>query len=197
MLASLRFNLVALSTISLLVGGVLVATTLATSVVQRRFVVSLLRSLGASRRRIAAVVLAAWEPAPAGVLEVRRQAGQVLADGADHLAGAPRRVGTLEPALAEGGRNLPQQLGVEAGVLDLPHHGGELPGCVAQRSLLTLLERPDGLEKLVIGFVEFPALFAIAEGRMGVVVTFMAVLELLKDGLIESDNNNGNGSGGS
>ncbi len=58
MLASLRFNLVALSTISLLVGGVLVATTLATSVVQRRFVVSLLRSLGASRRRIAAVVLA-------------------------------------------------------------------------------------------------------------------------------------------
>ncbi|MGD8439461.1 MAG: FtsX-like permease family protein [Holophagae bacterium] len=58
MLASLRFNLVALSTISLLVGGVLVATTLATSVVQRRFVVSLLRSLGASRRRIAGVVLA-------------------------------------------------------------------------------------------------------------------------------------------
>ena len=58
MLASLRFNLVALSAISLLVGGVLVATTLATSVVQRRPVVSLLRSLGASRMRIAAVVLA-------------------------------------------------------------------------------------------------------------------------------------------
>jgi putative ABC transport system permease protein len=58
MLASLRFNLVALSAISLLVGGVLVATTLATSVVQRRPVVSLLRSLGASRVRIAGVVLA-------------------------------------------------------------------------------------------------------------------------------------------
>ncbi len=58
MLASLRFNLVALSAISLLVGGVLVATTLATSVVQRRPVVSLLRSLGASRMRIAGVVLA-------------------------------------------------------------------------------------------------------------------------------------------
>ncbi|HSN57395.1 MAG TPA: ABC transporter permease [Candidatus Sulfomarinibacteraceae bacterium] len=56
-LASLRFNLVALSSISLLVGGVLVATTLATSVVQRRYVVSLLRSLGASRRGIAATVL--------------------------------------------------------------------------------------------------------------------------------------------
>ena len=58
MLASLRFNLVALSAISVLVGGVLVATTLATSVVQRRFVVSLLRSMGASRARVASVVLA-------------------------------------------------------------------------------------------------------------------------------------------
>ena len=57
MLASLRFNLLALSAISLLVGGVLVATTLATSVVQRRYVVSLLRSLGASRRQVAAAVL--------------------------------------------------------------------------------------------------------------------------------------------
>ena len=58
MLASLRFNLIALSAISVLVGGVLVATTLATSVVQRRYVVSLLRSLGASRGSLAAVVLA-------------------------------------------------------------------------------------------------------------------------------------------
>jgi putative ABC transport system permease protein len=57
MLASLRFNLVALSAISLLVGGVLVATTLATSVVQRRYVVALLRSLGASRRQVATAVL--------------------------------------------------------------------------------------------------------------------------------------------
>ena len=57
MLASLRFNLVSLSAISLLVGGVLVATTLATSVVQRRYVVALLRSLGASRRQVAAAVL--------------------------------------------------------------------------------------------------------------------------------------------
>jgi putative ABC transport system permease protein len=57
MLASLRFNLAALSAISILVGSVLVATTLATSVVQRRYEVSLLRSLGASRRRVATVVL--------------------------------------------------------------------------------------------------------------------------------------------
>jgi putative ABC transport system permease protein len=57
MVASLRFNLVALSAISLLVGAVLVATTLATSVVQRRHTVALLRSLGASRPQVAGAVL--------------------------------------------------------------------------------------------------------------------------------------------
>jgi putative ABC transport system permease protein len=57
MLASLRFNLGALSAISLLVAAVLIATTLATSVVQRRSVVSLLRSLGASRSQVGAVVV--------------------------------------------------------------------------------------------------------------------------------------------
>ena len=34
-------------------------------------------------------------------------------------------------------------------------------------------------------FVEFPQLFTLEEGRMGVVVTFIAVLELLKQSLIE------------
>ena len=34
-------------------------------------------------------------------------------------------------------------------------------------------------------FIEFSTLFKIKEGRMGVVVTFLAVLELLKDSLIE------------
>lgn len=56
MVASLRFNLLALSAISVLVGGVLVATTLATSVVQRRYVLSLLRSMGASRRQVATAI---------------------------------------------------------------------------------------------------------------------------------------------
>jgi putative ABC transport system permease protein len=58
MVASLRFNLVALSAISVMVGAVLVATTLATSVVQRRYTVALLRSLGASRYQIAGAVMA-------------------------------------------------------------------------------------------------------------------------------------------
>ncbi len=57
MLRSLEFNLAALSGVSLLVSAVLVATTLATSIVQRRPQLSLLVSLGASSRTIAVAVL--------------------------------------------------------------------------------------------------------------------------------------------
>lgn len=53
MVKSLEFNLTALSGISLIVGTVLVATTLATSVIQRRSILALLRSLGATNLQIA------------------------------------------------------------------------------------------------------------------------------------------------
>lgn len=55
--ASLEFNLTALSGISLLVGAVLVATTLATSIVQRARTLALLRSLGASSFQIGRAIL--------------------------------------------------------------------------------------------------------------------------------------------
>lgn len=54
---SLEFNLTSLSGISLLVGAVLVATTLATSVVQRRKTIAILVSLGASRLQLARSLL--------------------------------------------------------------------------------------------------------------------------------------------
>ncbi len=57
MVRSLQFNLIALSGIAALVGGVLVATTLATSVVERRTTVALLRSLGASPGAIVRAIL--------------------------------------------------------------------------------------------------------------------------------------------
>jgi segregation and condensation protein A len=42
------------------------------------------------------------------------------------------------------------------------------------------------LERLKGGaFVPFVELFAVEEGRLGVVVTFMAVLELIKEQLVE------------
>ncbi len=54
---ALEFNLTALAGVSILVGIVLVATTLATSVVQRQNQIALLRSLGASRSQIARAIL--------------------------------------------------------------------------------------------------------------------------------------------
>lgn len=66
MVSALRFNLTALSGISLLVGGVLVATTLYTSVVQRRDWIAMLRSLGASKSQLAFAVLT--EAAAIGVV---------------------------------------------------------------------------------------------------------------------------------
>ncbi|HEX6884498.1 MAG TPA: ABC transporter permease [Planctomycetota bacterium] len=55
---SLTFNLTALAGVSVLVAIVLVATTLATAVVERRAVIALLRSLGASQGQLGAAVLA-------------------------------------------------------------------------------------------------------------------------------------------
>ncbi|MFT5288789.1 MAG: putative ABC transport system permease protein [Planctomycetota bacterium] len=57
MTRALEFNLTALAGVSILVGIVLVATTLATSIVQRRTLIALLRSLGASRQQLACAIL--------------------------------------------------------------------------------------------------------------------------------------------
>jgi putative ABC transport system permease protein len=62
---ALEFNLNAISGISLFVAGVLVATTLATSVVQRRPTIALLSALGASRAQIVRAVV--FEAATIGV----------------------------------------------------------------------------------------------------------------------------------
>jgi segregation and condensation protein A len=56
-----------------------------------------------------------------------------------------------------------------------------------QREPLSLRERMTRVLDAVRsgGFVEFTQLFDITEGRLGVVVSFMAILELLKEALIE------------
>ncbi len=66
MLAALDFNLTALSGISILVAIVLVATTLATAVVQRRYELAQARSLGASRAQLGLAIAA--EAAAIGLL---------------------------------------------------------------------------------------------------------------------------------
>ena len=56
-----------------------------------------------------------------------------------------------------------------------------------QRELLSVRERmSDIVARLAnAGFVDFVQLFSPAEGRMGVAVTFIAILELVREGLID------------
>jgi segregation and condensation protein A len=56
-----------------------------------------------------------------------------------------------------------------------------------QREPLSVRERMTEVLAALAGsrFVEFPQLFNAAEGRMGVTVTFVAILELVREGLIE------------
>lgn len=57
---------------------------------------------------------------------------------------------------------------------------------VTREALSTRERMSQVLERLRSGaFVPFVALFAVEEGRLGVVVTFMAVLELIKESLVE------------
>lgn len=57
---------------------------------------------------------------------------------------------------------------------------------VTRETLSTRERMSDVLERLKGGaFVPFASLFTIEEGRLGVVVTFMAVLELIKESLVE------------
>jgi segregation and condensation protein A len=57
---------------------------------------------------------------------------------------------------------------------------------VTRETLSTRERMSDVLERLKGGaFVAFATLFTVEEGRLGVVVTFMAVLELIKESLVE------------
>ncbi len=57
---------------------------------------------------------------------------------------------------------------------------------VTREQLSTRERMSDVLERLKGGaFVPFVQLFRAEEGRLGVVVTFMAVLELIKEQLVE------------
>lgn len=66
---------------------------------------------------------------------------------------------------------------------------------VSRETLSTRERMSEVLERLKGGaFVPFVELFTAAEGRLGVVVTFMAVLELIKESLVELVQNEAFGS---
>jgi len=157
MLASLRFNLTALSGISLLVGAVLVGTTLATSVVQRRWSLALARSLGASRVQLAGAVLAEAVAIGlaggllgvlAGQLGAHLAVTSVRATVAAVVRGVPASAVTLDPALLVGAVGLAVLTALAAAALPLvevlrtpPLQGlrGEAPSHMTTRSVITAL----------------------------------------------------------
>jgi len=109
MVRALQFNLTALSGVSLFVGAVLVATTLATSVVQRRTVLAIARSLGASRSQLAVAVLAealaigvlgGTLGVAGGLLGARATLASVRSTVAAAVRGVPATAIQLTPSLA-------------------------------------------------------------------------------------------------
>jgi len=109
MVRALQFNLTALSGVSLFVGAVLVATTLATSVVQRRTVLAIARSLGGSRTQLAVAVLTEALAigtlggalgVAGGVFGARAALGSVRSTVAAAVRGVPATAIQLSPSLA-------------------------------------------------------------------------------------------------
>ena len=83
---------------------------------------------------------------------------------------------------------------VELSLEDLAITLGEVMQRVEQsKSHLINLEQLSTRERMTLilermkeeSFIEFSSLFTLKEGRVGVVITFLAILELLKDSLIE------------
>jgi putative ABC transport system permease protein len=128
MVRALEFNLTALSGVSLFVGAVLVATALATSVVQRRAILALAVSLGATRRQIARVVLAEAVAIGAlggslgvagGIVGARAALASVRSTVAAVVHDAPAAAITLPPWLAVAGLLLGIAVSLAAAALPL------------------------------------------------------------------------------
>ncbi|HVN30536.1 MAG TPA: FtsX-like permease family protein [Thermoanaerobaculaceae bacterium] len=128
MVRALQFNLTALSGVSLVVGAVLVATTLATSVVQRRTALAIARSLGGSRRQLATVVLAEALAIGAlggtlgvagGLLGARAALASVRSTVAAAIRGVPATAIQLPSGLAAAGLLLGVLVSLAAAALPL------------------------------------------------------------------------------
>jgi len=168
MVRALRFNLTALSGVSLFVGAVLVATTLATSVVQRRTVLAIARSLGASRGQLASALLAEALAIGAlgGVLGVaagffgaRAALASVRSTVAAVVQGVPATAIRLPPWLALVGVLVGVAASAGAAVLPLLEATRVPPvqGLVAERP--TLLGRgARALDALLVGLLLLTAL---------------------------------------
>jgi segregation and condensation protein A len=67
----------------------------------------------------------------------------------------------------------------------LGHHHIEKESLSTRERMSAILAHLKRAASTANAFVEFSALFSVQEGRQGVVVTFLAILELIKESLIE------------
>jgi segregation and condensation protein A len=67
----------------------------------------------------------------------------------------------------------------------LEHHHIEKESLSTRERMSAILAHLKRAATTANAFVEFSALFSVQEGRQGVVVTFLAILELIKESLIE------------
>jgi segregation and condensation protein A len=67
----------------------------------------------------------------------------------------------------------------------LEHHHIEKESLSTRERMSSILAQLKCAAENSSAFVEFSALFTVVEGRQGVVVTFLAILELIKESLIE------------
>jgi putative ABC transport system permease protein len=204
MVASLRFNLVALSAISVLVGTVLVGTTLATSVVQRRYTIALLRSMGASARQIVSAVLveAGLIGAVGGVIGIaagfvgaRLALASVRATVSSVVRGVPATGIRIDPWLAAAALAVAMVIALTAAVLPLseavgtpPLHGlrHRTPQRLSRRSLARSGAAIAVLAATVWALVRLPAWHGLPVAALTAALALMAVLLVAVAPLIEA-----------
>jgi len=116
---------------------------------------------------------------------------KAAAEGIDQLSRVGREVivPRLEAPQAKARKLLPQVSLEEllVSMAEVMRRGDLFESHQVSREALSTRERmSEVLERLKGGgFVPFPTLFTAEEGKLGVVVTFMAILELVKESLIE------------
>lgn len=95
----------------------------------------------------------------------------------------------FQAAVFQADVNLSELVSALQGVLKrtkaLEHHHIEKESLSTRERMSSILAQLKCAAEKSSAFVEFSALFNVAEGRQGVVVTFLAILELIKESLIE------------
>jgi segregation and condensation protein A len=137
---------------------------------------------------------------PRAELVRRLQEYEVIKNAAQQLDGIPRLERDIfqasvelsedfQAAIFQADVELNELVSALQGILKrtkaLEHHHIEKESLSTRERMSAILAHLKRAATTANAFVEFSALFSVQEGRQGVVVTFLAILELIKESLIE------------